>query len=111
MCGTSSRPPAGPTPASSTWWPWASAARRKPDPERPGRGAAPPLQGRHGSRLGRSGPLLYTGPPTPVRLGFWPLHSRVVGMQIREALTFDDVLLEPGHSAVLPAEAETSTRF
>ncbi len=32
-------------------------------------------------------------------------------MQIREALTFDDVLLEPGHSTVLPAEAETSTRF
>ena len=32
-------------------------------------------------------------------------------MQIREALTFDDVLLEPGHSAVLPAEAETATRF
>ncbi len=32
-------------------------------------------------------------------------------MQIREALTFDDVLLEPAHSAVLPAEAETATRF
>ncbi len=32
-------------------------------------------------------------------------------MQIREALTFDDVLLEPAHSAVLPAEVDTSTRF
>ena len=30
-------------------------------------------------------------------------------MQIREALTFDDVLLEPAKSAVLPAETDTST--
>ncbi|HVY84645.1 MAG TPA: IMP dehydrogenase, partial [Caulobacterales bacterium] len=32
-------------------------------------------------------------------------------MEIREALTFDDVLLEPGASEVLPAEAETKTRL
>ena len=32
-------------------------------------------------------------------------------MQIREALTFDDVLLVPGASDVLPAEADTRTRF
>ncbi len=31
-------------------------------------------------------------------------------MQIREALTFDDVLLEPAASAVLPAETDTATR-
>ncbi|MEM9852186.1 MAG: IMP dehydrogenase, partial [Pseudomonadota bacterium] len=31
-------------------------------------------------------------------------------MQIREALTFDDVLLVPGASAVLPADADTRTR-
>ncbi|WP_170505814.1 IMP dehydrogenase [Ruegeria arenilitoris] len=31
-------------------------------------------------------------------------------MQIREALTFDDVLLVPGASAVLPATADTTTR-
>ncbi len=31
-------------------------------------------------------------------------------MEIREALTFDDVLLVPGASRVLPAEADTSTR-
>ncbi|MEM0977586.1 MAG: IMP dehydrogenase [Pseudomonadota bacterium] len=31
-------------------------------------------------------------------------------MEIREALTFDDVLLVPGESHVLPAEADTSTR-
>ncbi|MEM8556146.1 MAG: IMP dehydrogenase [Pseudomonadota bacterium] len=30
-------------------------------------------------------------------------------MEIREALTFDDVLLQPGASAVLPADANTST--
>lgn len=32
-------------------------------------------------------------------------------MQIREALTFDDVLLQPAESAVLPGEAETGTRL
>ncbi len=31
-------------------------------------------------------------------------------MEIREALTFDDVLLVPGASSVLPADADTSTR-
>ena len=32
-------------------------------------------------------------------------------MEIREALTFDDVLLEPAESAVLPADADTRTRL
>ena len=32
-------------------------------------------------------------------------------MEIREALTFDDVLLEPGASEVLPAAAITETRL
>jgi IMP dehydrogenase len=32
-------------------------------------------------------------------------------MQIRDAFTFDDVLLEPAHSAVLPAQAQTLTRL
>ena len=32
-------------------------------------------------------------------------------MEIREALTFDDVLLEPAESAVLPNQADTKTRF
>ncbi len=32
-------------------------------------------------------------------------------MEIREALTFDDVLLEPAHSAVLPAAVDTTTRL
>ncbi|MEZ5996091.1 MAG: IMP dehydrogenase [Hyphomonadaceae bacterium] len=32
-------------------------------------------------------------------------------MEIREALTFDDVLLEPGASEVLPADVNTSTRL
>jgi len=30
-------------------------------------------------------------------------------MEIREALTFDDVLLVPGASAVLPSQADTRT--
>ena len=32
-------------------------------------------------------------------------------MEIREALTFDDVLLEPGASEVLPGDADTQTRL
>ena len=32
-------------------------------------------------------------------------------MEIREALTFDDVLLEPSESDILPAQADTRTRF
>ncbi len=32
-------------------------------------------------------------------------------MEIREGLTFDDVLLEPGPSEVMPTEVDTSTRF
>ena len=32
-------------------------------------------------------------------------------MEIREALTFDDVLLEPGASEVLPADVATKTRL
>lgn len=32
-------------------------------------------------------------------------------MNIREALTFDDVLLEPSHSRVLPAQTNTSARL
>ena len=31
-------------------------------------------------------------------------------MEIREALTFDDVLLVPAKSSVLPSTADTSTR-
>jgi len=32
-------------------------------------------------------------------------------MDLRDALTFDDVLIQPGKSSVLPADAETGTRF
>src|SRR5260221_10813995 len=32
-------------------------------------------------------------------------------MQIREALTFDDVLLVPGASSILPLQTDTSTRL
>jgi IMP dehydrogenase len=37
--------------------------------------------------------------------------ERRAGGVIREALAFDDVLLEPAHSAVLPAEVEVRTRL
>ncbi|MDP3400300.1 MAG: IMP dehydrogenase, partial [Brevundimonas sp.] len=32
-------------------------------------------------------------------------------MEIREGLTFDDVLLEPAESEVMPAETDVSTRL
>ena len=32
-------------------------------------------------------------------------------MEIREGLTFDDVLLEPGASEVMPGQVDTVTRF
>ena len=32
-------------------------------------------------------------------------------MEIREGLTFDDVLLEPGPSEIMPADADVSTRL
>ena len=32
-------------------------------------------------------------------------------MEIREGLTFDDVLLEPGPSDVMPTQVDVSTRF
>src|ERR1700681_4078285 len=32
-------------------------------------------------------------------------------MEIREGLTFDDVLLEPGPSDVMPGQVSTKTRF
>lgn len=32
-------------------------------------------------------------------------------MDVRQAFTFDDVLIQPAASSVLPADAETATRF
>ncbi|MFN9927812.1 MAG: IMP dehydrogenase, partial [Phenylobacterium sp.] len=32
-------------------------------------------------------------------------------MEIREGLTFDDVLLEPGPSDVMPTQVDVATRF
>ena len=32
-------------------------------------------------------------------------------MEIREGLTFDDVLLEPGPSEIMPADADVSTQL
>ncbi len=40
-----------------------------------------------------------------------PITNKGIGMDIREALTFDDVLLEPAESAVLPNQTNTRTRL
>jgi IMP dehydrogenase len=42
---------------------------------------------------------------------YLPADPKENGMEIREALTFDDVLLRPAESAVLPAETETRTKL
>ena len=50
-------------------------------------------------------------PPPPAG---WTRRKRILyqpSMEIREALTFDDVLLEPGASEVLPADVNTATRL
>ncbi len=44
------------------------------------------------------------------RKGNWPMPSFYEPQNGREALTFDDVLLLPGHSEVLPAEADLRSR-
>src|SRR5436309_8977522 len=50
-------------------------------------------------------------PPTALRPSAVFAYTQVGAMDIREALTFDDVLLRPAESAVLPVEADTQTRF
>ena len=45
------------------------------------------------------------------RTGLRSRPSGIAAMELREALTFDDVLLVPGASEVLPATADTRTRL
>ena len=40
-----------------------------------------------------------------------PITAKGIGMKLRQALTFDDVLLEPAESAVLPNQTDTRTRL
>ena len=40
-----------------------------------------------------------------------PITAKGIGMEVRQALTFDDVLLEPAESAVLPNQTDTRTRL
>jgi IMP dehydrogenase len=49
-----------------------------------------------------------TRPATRLEIGMARIVDVATG---REALTFDDVLLRPGHSGVLPAETNISTRL
>src|SRR5258708_2489294 len=45
------------------------------------------------------------------RCRFFPREAGMMDSSIPEGLTFDDVLLLPGRSAVLPTEVDTTTRF
>jgi IMP dehydrogenase len=54
----------------------------------------------------------YDTPPSP--RGASPVYAArkmETPMEIREGLTFDDVLLEPGASDVMPTQVDTATRF
>src|SRR5690349_24288304 len=39
------------------------------------------------------------------------MSERSIGTELRTALTFDDILLVPRHSKVLPAQVDVSTRL
>src|SRR5690606_27160685 len=54
----------------------------------------------------RRAPLPFCSAPRYTR----PAKRRLP-MEIREGLTFDDVLLEPGPSEIMPADADVSTRL
>ena len=52
-------------------------------------------------------------PPLPLKPSdaYTQPAKRGVSMEIREGLTFDDVLLEPGPSDVMPTQVDVATRF
>jgi IMP dehydrogenase len=52
--------------------------------------------------------LALDGPPS---MSLYAARKMETPMEIREGLTFDDVLLEPGPSEVMPTQVDTSTRF
>ena len=39
------------------------------------------------------------------------MREKAIGADLRTALTFDDILLVPRHSTVLPAQVDVSTRL
>ena len=45
------------------------------------------------------------------REGLYAARKMEPYMDIREGLTFDDVLLEPGASDVMPTQVDTATKF
>src|SRR5207244_3227691 len=44
------------------------------------------------------------------RIRFYPREKTMIHFPVPEALTFDDVLLLPAHSDVLPTQANTQTQ-
>src|SRR6185312_12511150 len=93
MSGTSSRPRVGPIRRKSMLSPRASE-RPIPAPFE-GLGTVPAFPWLRGFHV-------YDGAPLPIQR---------CGMKIREALTFDDVLLEPAASSVLPTQTDTRTKL
>src|SRR5206468_12874042 len=49
-------------------------------------------------------------PATLSRIGTYPREKTMIHFPVPEALTFDDVLLLPAFSDVVPAEVNTATR-
>src|ERR1700730_6370892 len=76
----------------------AAPNRRRPTSSRPGIAAADSRGARHQALLVT--PLVYSAPP-----------SEGGPMEIRQALTFDDVMLVPAASGILPTDTNTGTRL
>src|ERR1700741_4177461 len=74
--------------------------RRRPTGRLRRDGRLTPIAARPHLRLAESAIVRHTAPA-----------KRRVLMEIREGLTFDDVLLEPGPSEVIPAQVDTTTRL
>src|SRR5687767_5167112 len=96
MCGT------------ATWW-------RRSSTTRP---SGPRVRALASAPSWHHAEFVYVGSPTSTAdrlqaVGGFRICKRQLAapMDIREALTFDDVLLRPAESAVLPAEADTGTRL
>lgn len=72
--------------------------------------ATPPPRNKSRKGTGRIGAEWLHGPPqNPWGLLQTPQQKVACSMEIRLGLTFDDVLLQPGESDVLPSQADTST--
>src|SRR4051812_21946820 len=80
-----------------------------PDDKPRPRGAQPPRAGAGATRRGPN----WTRMPETLHIQVMPSeqHHSAGRMEIRQALTFDDVMLVPAASSIMPGETDTRTRI